>query len=120
MNTNSEVEVLSGLRMMLKALRLFKSDGIHIGQYLITNPIIIFGISTTLILHFGLTIWFCVEFEFDLKIISGAVSIASGSLQNQLIYICLAWYGRLVPETLDDLQELVDTSKLQYFSSFFA
>lgn len=110
MNRN-EVEVLKGLKMMLKALFLFDTNGFKFGDIRIPNPLVVLSISSTLILHFGLTIWFCVEYEFDLKIISGAVSIASGSLQVQLIYIYLASYGRLVPDTVYDLQELVKQSK---------
>lgn len=84
-DTETKIDVLNGLKKMLKALRLFRSDGLLIGSYWFPNSIIILVISSTLILHFGLTIWFCVEFDFDLKIVSGAVSIASGSLQVQLI-----------------------------------
>lgn len=110
-DTETKTEVLKGLKMMLKALRLYRSDGLSIGSYWFPNSIIILLISSTLILHFGLTIWFCVEFDFDLKLISGAVSIASGSLQVQLIYICLASYRPLVVCTVDDLQDLVQRSK---------
>lgn len=109
--SRNNVEVLKGLKLMLKALSLYDINGLCIGRIRIPNPIIILFISSTLILHFGLTIWFCIEFELNLKIISGAVSIASGTLQVQLIYIYLASYGDLVPNTVDELQKLVQRSK---------
>lgn len=106
-----KVKVLKGLKMMLKALSLFNENGAPVCGIEIPKAVIILCISATLILHFSLTIWFCIEFEFDLKIISGAVSIASGSLQVQLIYICLACHGRLVPSSINELQTLVQQSE---------
>lgn len=110
-DTETKIEVLKGLKMMLKFVRLFRNDGLSIGSYWFPNSIIILLISSTLILHLGLTIWFCVEFDLDLKIISGAVSIACGTSQVQLIYFHLASYRRLVVCTVDDLENMVQRSK---------
>lgn len=109
--SKSPIDVLKGLKLMLNVLGLFDRNGLKCGLIRIPNFIAIVGMSATLILHLTLTIWFCIEFKFNLKIISGAVSILSGTLQNQLIYICFAIYGQLISTTINDLQHFVQERK---------
>lgn len=106
-----QVEVLSGIRLILKLTNLYNKNGVYIGSIKIPDFIISAMISLLSSYMTLLYFWAAVEEHFDMEIISGSLACTLGMLQTTIAYISLATKTYLVISTIDHLQEVVEKSK---------
>lgn len=108
----NKVEVLSGLRLILKLTNLYNKHGVYIGSVKIPNILVFFLVMLPVIWHAFLLLWAVVDEKFDLKLISNSLAVTIGNIQTTLAYVSLAMETDLVISTVDHLQEVVEKSEL--------
>lgn len=106
-----KIEVLSGLRLLLKLTNLYNKNGVYIGSVHIRDFYVFSMISLPPIFYTLLIIWDVIEEEFDLQSTSNSLATVIAVLQVTIAYISLAMKTDSMKSTVDDLQELVDQSK---------
>lgn len=113
----NKIEVLSGIRPILKLSNLYNKNGVTFkynkkgGSVKIPNFLIFSLITLPTIYLFSLAIWIVIEEKFNLKLISHSLTGAIGLFQVTTAFISLGVKSDLVTKAVDHLQEVVEKSK---------
>lgn len=105
-----KIEVLEQLKNILKCVELYPSNwfvgNVHIPASFIFWPLL-FMLMVLQIVSF----WFCVAYEWDLAIVSGALCGIFAITQILAIYMDLRFSKSSLVTAVDSLQRLVQQSK---------
>lgn len=109
--------MLKGLRLFLSMSYLNGDTHVNIGRISISSILASIFLVLPMNLSLVFMIWFILDNDFDLKKTSGAIFLAFGIIQIDLMYGNLVINKSLIKEILDRLQSIVDESNFKpYFS----
>lgn len=111
-----KIEVLSGLRLILKLTNLYNKYGVHIkynknaDSAEIPEFIVFSLISVPTFVLTSLLIWAAIEQKFDIKLLSVGLAAIIGYSQTTSVFLSLAIKNDSVISTIDHLQETFERS----------
>lgn len=117
MSKEKKIEILTGLRLILKITNLYNKNGLYIkynkngDSVKIPNFVVFCLIFLQSFYMLTLLIWGVIEKKFDLELISISLAVAIGLIYTAISYISLALKTDSIISTVDHLQEVVEKSK---------
>lgn len=117
MVNEKEIEVLSGLRILLKLSNLYNKNGVYFkynknGDSVKIPDFFLFCLILLPTLYTAsLFLWFVIDEKFNLTITSNSLVLAIANIQMAISFISMAMKSDLVRTTVDHLQEAVERSK---------
>lgn len=112
-----KIEVLGGLRLLLKWTNLYNKNGVCIkyskngDSVKIPDSIAFCSISLPTIYYASLLIWAVIDTRFDFNSISTGLATAIAVLQSTLAYISLAMKTDSIVSIVEHLQRVVVKSE---------
>lgn len=111
MTKTQPIEVLSGLRFLLKWTNLYNKNGLHFYSVKLPDTLVYCLVPIPSFYLSLLFVWPVIEGKFNLKLLSSSLAFAIGNLQLAFAYISLASKTASIASTLDQLQEIVQKRK---------
>lgn len=114
---NKQIEVLSGLRLLLKLTNLYNKKGVYFkynkkGDSVKIPDFYVFCLISFPTFQFALFfIWFVIEEKFNLKMTALSLACAISTIQTTISYISLAMKTDLIGSCIDHLEESAKESK---------
>lgn len=107
----SRVEILKDCRYYLKKFHMSNDDHVRFFNIPIPQIVVNFAWLSPMLITFLCLMRFCIRNGFDLNTVSSAFAIVMGSSQLGFIYIALAVNRRVILETINEMQHVVDYRK---------
>lgn len=106
----NKVEVLKDCRKYLNLINLC-NEGVFIRSFRIPDILITIPLLVPISYTTGLLYYYCFANHFDFNIIAFAFSVCIGSTQIALVYLTLTIEKRVIFDTMNEIQHLVDYRK---------
>lgn len=116
----NKIDVLSGLRFILKCTNIYNKNGVHIkynknGDSIKIPDFLVFCVILFPTIYYNsLLFWAAIDAEFDFKAISTSLAGFVAGLHVASAYFSLTMTTDTLVSTFDRLQEYVEKSKFFY------
>lgn len=119
MESRTEIEVISKCRGLLNMMNLCRKDPIEIGRWKIPNIFMFFLISTPMLISTSMEFWEVLETDVGFLKEASVILMILGSMQILSIYYSLALNNKIIIETVNHIQSVVNRSKFKFFVIVF-
>lgn len=112
MEQSQTIDTLKTLTRLLKHLNLVKGTTTIFGYLSLSNDAFFLLHVCSISLYIVTAMILCLEYKFDLNVISGALCVSCGDLQILLIFICWTINRSLIEDSLKALRAIVNKREL--------
>lgn len=113
----NRIEVLSGLRFILKYTNLYNKNGAHFkynksGDSIKVPDFLLFCLILLPTSYMvSLFVWFVIDEDFKLTVILNSLALVIANIQMAISFVSMAMKTDLIIATVNRLQEVVEKSK---------
>lgn len=118
-NKMSRVEILKDCRYYLKKFHMSNDDHVRFFNIPIPQIVANFAWLSPMVITSSCLMRFCIINGFDLNTVSSAFAMVMGTSQLGFIYISLAVNRRVILETINEMQHVVDYRKFLCWKKLF-
>lgn len=119
MESRTRIEVISKCRGLLNMMNLCRKDPIEIRRWKIPNIFMFFLISTPMLISISMETWQVFESDVGFLKEASVILMILGSMQILSIYYSLALQNKIIVETVNHIQSVVNRSNFKFIAMVF-